>query len=110
MPSAVYVHVKDCGRIFLKPGADAPQLGDLVMRGVLAVLPVSRRSEANISWRLSCPAHHHPRHLNRRRREREPAQPQASEHRNGPGLKRSFLHAEEKDADGLMEDLQALGA
>ena len=42
MPSAVYVHVKDCGRIFLKPGADAPQLGDLVMRGVLAVLPVSR--------------------------------------------------------------------
>ncbi len=46
MPLAMYVHVKDCGTVFLKPGADAPQLGALDMKGILAVQPVCR------SWKF----------------------------------------------------------
>ena len=43
MPSAIlYVRVEDCDKVFLEPGADAPQRGDLDMKGILAVQPVSR--------------------------------------------------------------------
>jgi hypothetical protein len=42
MPPSIYVRVKDCDTVFLKPGADAPQLGALDMKGILAVQPVCR--------------------------------------------------------------------
>ena len=42
MPSAIYVRAKDCGEVFLQPGADAPQLGGLDLKGIMAVQPVSR--------------------------------------------------------------------
>ena len=42
MPSAIYLRATDCDKVFLQPGADAPQLGDLDLEGVLAAQPVSR--------------------------------------------------------------------
>ena len=42
MPPTIYVRVKDCDTVFLKPGADAPQLGTLDMKGILAVQPACR--------------------------------------------------------------------
>ena len=42
MPPTIYVRVKDCDTVFLKPGADALQLGTLDMKGILAVQPACR--------------------------------------------------------------------
>ena len=42
MPKAIYVRVKGCKTIFLKPGADACPLGELDMHGIIAVKPVAR--------------------------------------------------------------------
>ena len=56
MPPVIYVRVQDCDTVFLQPRADAPQLGDLDMKGILAVQPVSRpwkfepKSKRNPAW------------------------------------------------------------
>ena len=42
MPRTIYVRVKNCDTVFLKPGADALQLGTMDMKGILGVQPIPR--------------------------------------------------------------------